>query len=319
MNLCPKHKRPYVKKGNRTQLCPVCEDPFNAEIWRVVNVHNRNALIIVEGPPGTGKSYWCLKKAQDLDPNFFHMPKLKAEDLAHRILFKPSMFAKVLNEETLYKGAVIIIEEGGVQADHRKWFTFNNMVFNYIFQTFRYMNLIVFVNVPVIQYVDSDVQKMFQYYVQTLNVTTQNKNRVKIMKQQYSSIMKKIYRSHLRYKVNNQWIKFNEWHSPKPAPRLCNEYEKLHKQFKSGLIEDLAKEMAMLDKQEAIKKHRVLINEDEAVEKILKDPTNYISKRAGRIIVDKAMVEIEFGIGRSISERIKKRAEMRLNEPTETS
>lgn len=294
-------------------LCPICENPFAGDLWKIVNIHNRNALIVVEGPPGTGKSYWCLKIAQYLDPTLFENPKITAELLETRILFRPSMFAKVLNEQNLYKGAVIIIEEGGVQADHRKWYSFNNMVFNYIFQTFRFMNLIVIVNVPVIHYIDSDAQKLFQFHVQTLEVTNKM-NRVKIMRQQYSSTRKKIYRHHLRYKINDQWIKFHKWKFPKASARLCHEYEKMHKSFKSGLIEELAKEMALLDKAESIKRHRVLVNEDEAVEKIIQNPDQYTSMRSGKIIVDKAMVEIEFGIGRSISERIKKRAEMRLNE-----
>lgn len=294
-------------------LCALCENPFAGEIWDIVHKKNRNAIIIVEGPPGTGKSYWCLKMAQYLDPGFFDRPNLKAEDLEARILFRPADFPKVLSTKKLYKGAVIIIEEGGVQADHRKWFTFNNMVFNYIFQIFRYMNLIVIMNVPVIHYVDSDVQKLFQFHVQTIGVAG-GMNRVKIMRQQYSSTMKKIYRHHLRYKINGQWIKFYLWDFPRATARLCHEYEKMHRKFKAGLIEQMSQEMTLLDKKEAIQRNRVLINEDEAVEKILKDPSGYINVRAGRQIVNKAKIEIEFGVGRSISERIKQRVEMRLND-----
>lgn len=314
MELCERHKRPLDKNGR----CPICDNPFTHDLWSLVHKDNRNALIVVEGPPGTGKSYWCLKVAQYMDPGFFENPKITVQDLSTRIIFKPSDFVKVLSDHgernTLYKGAVLIVEEGGVQADHRKWYSFNNMVYNYIFQTFRFMNLIVILNVPVIDYVDSDAQKLFNYHVKTLRITSENMNKVEIFQPQYNSIMKRIYRKHLRYKVNNQWIKFRTWSFPKASARLLHEYEKMHTSFKSGLIDELAEQMIMLDKQVAAKKNQALVDEKKAALAIADNPDGYVSFRAGRLIVDKARVEMDYKIGRSIAERIKKRAEMILEE-----
>jgi len=315
---CKDHNRPLRVKRDGSVHCPICENPFEEDLWSLVHKDNRNALIVVEGPPGSGKSYWCLKAAQDIDPRFFENPNITHKDLATRIIFKPSDFVKVLRDhtqnDTLYKGAVLIVEEGGVQADHRKWYTFNNMVYNYIFQTFRFMNLVVILNVPVIDYVDSDVQKLFHFHVKTVKVTSENMNQVEILKPQYNSIMKKIYRKHLRYKVNNQWIKFRTWAFPKASARLCHEYEKLHREFKSGLIDDLAEEMTALDKQAEAKRAQTMVDEKAAALEIADNPKKWISFRAGRLIVDKSRIERKYGIGRSIAERIKKHAEEILAE-----
>lgn len=311
--LCKIHNRP-LNKG----ACPLCENPFTHDLWSLVHKDNRNALIVVEGPPGTGKSYWCLKLAQYMDPGFFEKPGITAQELSTRIIFRPSDFVKVLRDHgennSLYKGAVLIVEEGGVQADHRKWYTFNNMVYNYIFQTFRFMNLIVILNVPVIDYVDSDAQKLFNYHVKTLRVTSENMNKVEIFQPQYNSIMKRIYRKHLRYKINGQWIKFRTWSFPKASARLLHEYEKMHTKFKSGLIDELAEQMIMLDKQASAKKHQALVDEKQAALQIADNPEEWVSFRAGRLIVDKSRVERKYKIGRSIAERIKKHAEEILME-----
>lgn len=311
---CRKHKRPYRIRKDGKKYCPICECPFEGEIHHVIHKENRNVLIIVEGPPGTGKSYFCLALAADLDPNFYERPGLTFELLGFRILFKPAMFTKVLRSKELYKGAVVIIEEGGVQADHRKWYSFNNMVFNYILQTFRFMNLIVIVNVPVIQFIDSDAQKLFMYHIETVKVDyTEKLNVVKIKRQTYNSTVKKTYQKFLRYKVNGRFIKFVTWKFPRADKKLCRLYERLHRTFKAGLIEELAREMKLLDKQEDIKKQRVLINEKDAVAQVIANPEIFTKELRGRTIVDGAMVETKFNVGRGIGERIKKAAEYELN------
>lgn len=312
--ICKKHKRPMRKTKGGEMLCPLCENPFLDEVWRLPHKDNRNAIILVEGPTGTGKSYFCLKLAEDLDPKFFENPVLKVEMLGTRVLFKPSKFAAVLNKNILYQGAVVIIEEGGVQADHRKWYSFNNMVFNYILETFRFMKLIVIVNVPVSQFLDSDAQKMFHYHVETRKVDyKKNLNIVKIKSQTYNSTTKKIYRKFLRYKINGRWIKFVMWRFPRAGKVLWKEYEKLHREFKRGLIDEMDKEMRLIEKQDTAKKQRIMINEDDAVAQIIANPPRYIKQIRGRQVVDKSMVEADFNVGRGIGERIKKRAEWELN------
>lgn len=314
---CRKHKRPLRETKDGKLLCPICENPWESRVWEMVHKDNRNALIVVEGPPGTGKSYFCLKVAQDLDHRFYENPAITIEMLGFRILFRPARFARILGESNLYTGAVIIIEEGGVQADHRKWFTFNNMVFNYILEVFRFMRLIVIVNVPVIQFMDSDAQKMFNYHVETVKVEYKEKlNVVKIKEQSYNSTTKKIYRKFLRFKVNKRWIAFKlPWKFQGPSKTIVRVYEKLHREFKSGLIEDLAKEMQMIDKQESMKKKKILINEDDAVAQIIANPARYVKIVRNRKMVSAPLIESDFNVGRGISARIKSRAEMELNEP----
>lgn len=313
---CGKHKRNKRLYTDGKHYCPICENPWYQRLYDIIHKENRNALVVVEGSPGTGKSYFCLKVAEDLDPKFFENPGMTMELLGLRIIFKPTRFAQVLNEKKLYHGAVVIIEEGGVQADHRKWYSFNNMVFNYIFQTFRFMKLIVIVNIPVIKFLDSDAQKMFDYHVETINVNFREKqNYVKIKEQTYNSTTGKIYRKFLRYKVNNRFIAFKRpWGFPKAQKDLCSIYEKLHKFFKRGLIDELAREMATIDKLESVKKRKLLVNEEEAVAKIVANQARYVKIIRDRPVVDKALVEFDFQVGRGIGDRIKKRAELAIIE-----
>lgn len=312
---CKTHKRPLRKLKDGREICPICENPFFNEVWEFVFKKNKNVLIVIEGEPGDGKSYLSDKIGEDMDPEFFERIDLTPEILKTRVIYKPATFAKILNEDILYRGAVIIIEEGGIQADHRKWFTFNNMLINYILQTFRFMKLIVVFNVPIIDYIDSDSRKLFKFHIETLRVDYKNNQNVfKVKKQKYNSTTKKIYRTFLRYKVKGQLIKFHRWRTNKPNKLLCRCYEKIHTEFKRELIKELTQEVAILDKDVAAQKKRRLVNEEEAVKKVLNNKDIFTKDYAGKILVDRATVESEFGIGRAIAERIKKRAERLIHE-----
>jgi hypothetical protein len=294
------------KVFNYPTPCRLCLNPFYDEIWRMVFRKNRNVLIMTEGEPGTGKSYRDLGLAAALDPGF------NVNTMGKRILFSVDNFINVLNEKQLYKGAAIMIEEGGIQADHHKWFSFNNMCVNYILQTFRFMNLIVNFNVPIMDYIDSDTRKMFKFHIETLDVRD-NMCICKIKKQKYNSTTHKIYRSFLKYKVNGEIMQYKLWKFKKPPAILCHKYEELHIPYKTELLARLGSEMKAMSKKAADESNKTLFNEGESMNFIVANKDKFGGVRGGKFVLKQPLIETYFGIGRFRAGRLKAGAEMRIN------
>jgi len=302
---CPLHSRDLP--------CPICANPFYSHVWDLVFKKNRNVLILVEGYPGTGKSWWGLRVGSELDPGF------NSDTLEDRVIFKVNKFLEVLKEAdpeaiipkiTLYKGAVLVLEEFGVMADHRKWFTVYNEIVNYVFQTFRYMNLIVIINVPIADYIDSDTRKLFKFHVETLSVDLDKEMVVtKIKEQIYNTTTRKIYRKFLRYRIDGEWIKFRLWKFKKPPTKIWHKYEEMHKPFKRELRDKLAKKIALVERSSDSEEKRQLFNEEEAIQHVLKNQDYFFHTRRKKRICDQQLVESYFKVGRFIGLRVKRGAE----------
>src|SRR5437870_4384364 len=94
--------------------------------------NNKNFLCAVLGPTGSGKTYTALRIAEEIDPSFG----------SSRIVFNPVDFMKIL--KGLPSGSVIVFDEAGVGMSAQEWQKKANKIFNYVLQTFRFRNIIVF-------------------------------------------------------------------------------------------------------------------------------------------------------------------------------
>jgi hypothetical protein len=109
--------------------------------WRIR--HNKNFLVVFLGKPGSGKSYACLRLAEEWDPTFN----------MRRVCYSPLEFLRLITNhlkgiEVLPKGAVIVVEEAGVQYSSRAWQSVTNRVLGAIAQSFRSLNFILLFNLP---------------------------------------------------------------------------------------------------------------------------------------------------------------------------
>ena len=66
--------------------------------------NNKNFLGFLSGPTGSGKSYCCLRIAEEVDPDF----------TLERVVFNGIDLMNLVNSGKLKKGSVIIFEEAGV-------------------------------------------------------------------------------------------------------------------------------------------------------------------------------------------------------------
>jgi len=119
-----------------------------------VTKYNKNCLIIFVGETGSGKSYAALRMAEIIDPDF---------DIS-RVHFDTEAFLTNVNngrlDGTLKKGSVIIYDEIGVGHSSRNFYDSVNKALNFVFQSFRKDNFVVFMTAPKLKFIDIQVREL---------------------------------------------------------------------------------------------------------------------------------------------------------------
>ena len=273
-------------------------NPFFQTIWDRLHKRNKNALILVHGETGSGKSYLGLKICYDIDPEFN----------ITRVIHDPEEFFELLRGGTLKKGSAILFDEIGTTLTARRWYSFNNFIINNVLQTFRYRNLLVVFTVPSITFVDKNARKLIHYDIETLSIDEHDRmNIVKIARLKWSDRTDKFYRTFFR--LNKKTIM--KWRIKIVGNRqLIKNYEAKALDFKSkveeaGLAGILREKRAdkVLDRKEREGKKR-----KEVVEKICVDPQKYmkINMRKGvpKESLDRNFIEAEFNLTERESRRV---------------
>src|SRR3989344_3364139 len=121
----------------------------------------KNFLGFLSGPTGSGKSWSCLRIAEELDPEFN----------IDRCVFGGLELMNLINSGKLKRGSVIIFEEMGVEMSNKMWHSVTNQMLNYLMQTFRHLGFILLMNSPYMDFVDSATRKLFHAEMQTMKIS----------------------------------------------------------------------------------------------------------------------------------------------------
>jgi len=117
----------------------------------------KNFVACIVGETGSGKSYYALRLAELIKPNF---------DVNLNVVFTAKDFLKRINdrdpETMLKKGDVLIFDEAGTGEgiSSREWWNLTNRLINYMLQTFRYRQIICFFTVPLQHFIDKQAREL---------------------------------------------------------------------------------------------------------------------------------------------------------------
>ena len=282
-------------------------NPFLQSVYNDVHKKNKNALIIVTGDTGTGKSYIAQKIATELDHDF------NEKTIRERLVSRPEQFMELVvkKRDTLKKGSVIIFDEAGTGLAARAWYSANNNAIDYILQTFRYQQLIVIFTVPNMSFIDTHARRLFHYYVEALDIDIKrNLNICKIFKLSYNKMKPdEPYKQYFRSRnAKGEIIVIKRFRFKKVSAKIWHEYEEYANEFKGDIG------MRAIDSTFKPKEEDKVFDANKVAEEILLDPTKYVKYWQGREIIDKELIEINFKIGDRKASRIKKLVEIKLKE-----
>ncbi len=258
---------------------------------------NKNAIIIITGETGGGKSYSALKMAEEFDSNFS----------IDRCVFTAKDFLKLVGKSKLKKGNVVIWDEVGIEMDARDFWKDKNKLISYALESFRYMNLILILTVPSLSFVDSKLRKLIHYLVESKRVDIKNERvLVKVFKVEHSprSQTGKVYQKYLRFKG----ARITKTYIGKPSKGIIDLYEKKKQKFLSKLYKESYDKLDRKDKIDARKK----VDLDLVYKKVLKNKKKYTKVWGNRKTISYIALVSDFDISRRNAEKIKRKAELKL-------
>jgi len=274
-------------------------NPIFRRVWNRLHKEDKNYLAIFCGQTGSGKSESCIEFARNIDPNF--SPK--------NIVFSVEDFFALLNSKKLKPGSAIVWEELGVSADSRTFFSLQNRAITYCFETFRYLNLAVLMNVPGLGMVDSRVRKLAHQYFETITIYRRRKVcKCKVMDMEYNPRLDKIYFKYPKIYLEDSLVKVSSLEFNKPPDSLVVPYLKMKKRFSSELNLNLEKSMA----DAKIDRTSRTVDIGEMVKEILENKNDFVHVYGGRDRVKASLLQAHFNLGKVTAEKIKSAVEMKL-------
>lgn len=186
------------------------------EKWFLQQVkENRNVMAAFVGSPGYGKSWAALAEAERLDPTFN----------IDRVAFSNPEFIHIIKSEDVPKGGVIIYEEVGVELGHLDFMSSANKAVNFVLQTFRYKNYIVFFTTPALNLVSKNSRQLFHviFNMQKQKDKFEGKtySRAQVMYLETNPITGKIYTKRF---INFSGDYLYPKRFPIPSPKLLEQY-----------------------------------------------------------------------------------------------
>jgi len=211
--------------------------------------NNKNVISATTGSTGSGKSYNDLKKAEIHYKNLF-----KEEFPINNCCFSISQFMERLRDKTLRKGEVLILEEAGVNSGSADWQNRIVKMFNYVLQSFRSMNIIVFMNLPVLSMLSKQARQLIHIHMETKGIDfTTKKIVIKPLVHQLNQHSGKSYWKYLRTGVNGKSSSVTRISYSLPAPELIKKYEKKKQEFLDEFTGRFSKEIEKKDEKERVK------------------------------------------------------------------
>jgi hypothetical protein len=235
----------FVNKGNIIEECDIY---YKWERHRIDN--NKNVITVTTGQTGSGKSMMDLRRAELCYQRRFN----KVFPVRTNVCFSIAQLMKLITSGELKKGDIVILEEAGFNAGSQDWQNRATKMFNYLLQTFRSMNVCLYMNLPVLSMLAKQARQLVHLHFETngINFETQ-KVRVKPLAHQLNQQTGKSYWKFLRVHFKNKVKKIQRMEFSLPSLELRNIYEAQKAKFLSEMTKEFTdeleeKERAKLDK-----------------------------------------------------------------------
>lgn len=223
---------------------------------------NGSCIIVVNGATGSGKSYACLKLAEDISEMFG-----SNFSVANNLAFKFSLLLKKMQLPDNDKfGTVFIMEEVGAfgsGASAREWQGKANKFFNSFCQTSRHKNQVLILNCPSFSYLEYGTRQLCHAQLEALGVNYSNKQSYfKPFIIQCNRRTGKLYFKYIRYRIGGVRRYMNKLRFGLPDQEMLAHYEKEKTMFTTQLNKEMLQEdkPKVVDIKKNVEKNIGLVN-----------------------------------------------------------
>lgn len=205
--------------------------------------NQNNALILVYGPTGSGKSRACIEKAIEVDSTFNEK----------QIVFNFTEFMEIINAPWFKEKKIkqIIFEETQTSMNARNWQHLINKLINYLLSTFRATQIIVWFNCPYKDFLDSQSMKLIHATLETKGINREtNECHLRLCLEEYNSAMKKYYHHPLYVRHKKGFKKLTEISAKLPPKEIDDAYEQKKRAFNDKTNASILAKVRKVEKAE---------------------------------------------------------------------
>lgn len=217
---------------------------FNRWMHSRLIENNKNVLSAELGGTGSGKSYRDLRKAELWYKYHFNEP-FPSEN----ICFSIPEVVNLLKGGNLRKGEIIIFEEAGTSLGSLDFATKLSKMFTYVLQSFRSMNIAIFMNLPYLSMLNKQARMLLHFSSESDGINFSDKKNVcKPKFHQVSQSTGKIYQKYLRVKnKKGKMVRVKRFSYSMPSEYLIDAYEERKRDFLFNLTTEFSNKMAEQD------------------------------------------------------------------------
>ena len=275
---------------------------------------NENFISVIIGGTGSGKSYSFIsfaQKFQEKRPGSHIWIIFRHEELLNLLI--PS-------KNNIKKGDVVIYEEMGISADHRKFWSITNDTIRYVSQIARNRNFCFLMNLPFLNLLDKDVLPLVHVLFQTFSKDAEKrmvKCRLLFNDVNYTTGKSYFKFPMLYVKEEKKWRKVKYIDFPHPIEEIKNgninslkEYEIIKNQFNNEIYKKLLDKSVKATSK--LEKKNTSTNVPKLGEEVIKEIEKYTRKYRGRTLVNENLIASKYGLGRPSSKAVKRYVEDKL-------
>ena len=196
---------------------------------------NKNAILIFNGPTGSGKTFGAIsiaeKIAKEFGTNF---------NINDNVDFKfTNLLKKTMLEQNMKPGTPFVFEEVGAFGSgsaSREWQSQANKFFFSFMQTTRHRNQILILTCPHFSFLDAGTRSLVHMQIEMTGINPRKKvSYCKPYAIQVNSRTGKFYFKFLRLSVGNKKVKFKILEIQLPSEQLLKDYEIIKTKYTTEL------------------------------------------------------------------------------------
>ena len=224
---------------------------FRWESSRMKN--NKNVISVTTGPTGSGKSMCDLRKAE-----LTHQKRFNDEfPVETNCCFSIVELMRRISSGDLRKGEVIILEEAGFNAGSQDWQNKTTKMFNYLLQTFRSMNICLYMNLPVLSMLAKQARQLVHIHFETQGIDFEAcELKTKALVHQLNQQSGKSYWKYLRIRQRGRVRTVQRMKWSLPGAKIRAKYEAKKAKFLSEMTDEFVKDLEKKEKEKLDKMAR---------------------------------------------------------------